>query len=104
MVREGRLDHGLIHAPGQALIAGDIEAVAPAEDDATYLAADPLAGDGLKFEGPENDAREEAIVGRLIADDPLSVVVLGLEHDLSRHIEKLGGCEYVKVYVDGVEY
>ncbi|HWB08764.1 MAG TPA: hypothetical protein VG826_06055 [Pirellulales bacterium] len=103
LVREGELDYGLIGAAGQALIAGDIEVVSPAEEQAPYRAVNPLASEGLKVEGPENDAREEAIVRRLAAKGPLSVVVLGLEHDLSRHVQKLGDCEYLKVYVEGLE-
>jgi hypothetical protein len=63
-----------------------------------------LAGEGVvlgALEGPANDAREEAIARRLAASGPLAVVVLGQGHDLSRHVEKLGNCEYLKVYVRG---
>ena len=88
-------------AVAQALAAGELKDVAPAEDEAAYKHADPFAGDRVAFEGAANDAREAAIVRRLVARGPLSVVVLGGAHDLSRHVEALGDCEYLRVFVEG---
>jgi hypothetical protein len=102
-VREGKLDPGLIGAAGQALIAGDIVVVAPADEESPYLRPDPFNTGRFKLDGPANDAREEAIVRRLASKGPLSVIVLGVEHDLSKHVEKRGDCEYLKVYVEGFE-
>jgi hypothetical protein len=104
LVEKGRLDPALIGAAGQALIAGHIDAVLPAEDEAAYLAADPFAGEGVALAGQANDARESAIVRRLVASGPLSVIILGAAHDLSRHVDKIGGCEYLKVYVEGLPF
>jgi hypothetical protein len=103
LVKKGTLEPFRVGAVGQALIAGDIEAVAPAENEAAFTAANPLTDDGVALEGTANDAREEAIARRLAASGPLAVVLLGAAHDLSRHVEELGDCEYLKVYGDGVE-
>lgn len=86
-----------IGAAGQMLRLGEIDAVEPADDESAYRRADPLATG--TFDGPENDDRERAIVERLIAGGPLSVVVLGAAHDLSRHVPP--GVEYLRVFVDG---
>ncbi|HWB11534.1 MAG TPA: hypothetical protein VG826_20050 [Pirellulales bacterium] len=98
-VEHGQLDPAWIGAAGQALLERSIEKVLPAEDYAAYRAANPLAGNGLMFEGLEN-ARELAITTCLSRDGPLAIVVLGGWHDLSRHAEGLG-CGYMKVWVDG---
>jgi hypothetical protein len=104
LVKKGTLEPFRLGAAGQALIAGDIEAVAPVEDEAAFTAANPLTDDGVTLEGPGNESREAAIVRRLAASGPLAVVVLGAAHDLSSDVEELGDCEYLKVYVDGVEH
>jgi len=57
---------------------GNLREVVPAEKEAAFIAADPLAGDMHVFEGPANDAREATIVQRLLEGGPLSVIVLGL--------------------------
>lgn len=86
-------------AVGQAMLAGYID-VAAAEDEAAYRAADPFAGDEVRFGGPANDAREAAIVRRLVASGPLSVVVLGGRHFLSQQVRAIGDCEYLRVTVE----
>lgn len=101
LVQKGTLPREAVGAAGQALLLGYIDAVEPAEDEAAYLAANPFAGNSVSFGGPANDRREEAIVRRLVKSGPLSVVVLGAAHDLSRHVEQLGGVEYLRVFVEG---
>jgi hypothetical protein len=88
-----------IGAAGRALVMGQLDAVEPAEDEVAYRRADPFAAGAVTFDGPANDDRERAIVERLIASGPLSVVVLGAAHDLSRHLPP--GTEYLRVFVDG---
>lgn len=88
-------------AVAQLLVAGDLEGVAAAEDEAAYEQANPLAGDSVVLDGPANDAREAAIVRRLIDSGPLSVIVLGGAHDLSEHVRAVGDCEYLRVFVEG---
>lgn len=90
-----------IDAAGQALLAGDIESVLPADDEAAFEAANSVIDDGVKFDASANDAREAAIVRRLAENGHLAVVILGVGHDLSKHATDQG-CDYIKVYVDGL--
>jgi len=80
---------------------GNLREVVPAEKEAAFIAADPLAGDMHVFEGPANDAREATIVQRLLEGGPLSVIVLGATHDLSDEVRAVGNCEYQRVFVAG---
>lgn len=88
-------------AAAQAWIAGDIEELRAAEDEIASERAKAEAVGHLVFDGPANDAREAAIVKRLLAGGPLAVIVLGGDHDLSPHIRKIPDCEYLRVFVDG---
>ena len=90
-----------IGAAGQALVAGELAGVKPAEDEAAYRAANAFGGGGVAFEGAANEAREAAMARRLVASGPLSIVVLGGAHDLSRHVREIGDCEYLRVFVEG---
>lgn len=90
-----------IDAAGQALLAGDIESVLPADDEAAFEAANPDTDDDVKLDAAANDAREAAMVRRLAESGPLAVVLLGVGHDLSKHAKERG-CDYIKVYVDGL--
>lgn len=90
-----------IDAAGQALVAGDIDSVLPAEDEAAFEAANLVTDEGVKFDAAANHVREAAMVRRLAEGGPLAVVVLGVGHDLSKHA-KDQGCDYIKVYVDGL--
>ncbi|HJT35113.1 MAG TPA: hypothetical protein VJ783_24005 [Pirellulales bacterium] len=72
----------------------------PAEDGEAYASADPFKGDRLTFGGPANDAREAAIVRRLLRAGPLAIVVLGGAHDLSDEIRAAGDAEYLRVTVE----
>jgi hypothetical protein len=86
-------------AAAQALIAGDIKELAPAEDESAHERAAIEAVGQLVFDGPANAAREAAIVRRLIESGPLSVIMLGGDHDLSTHVRAIPGCEYLRVFV-----
>jgi hypothetical protein len=87
-------------AVARCLAAGELDDVAAAEDEAAYAAANPISGEGVDFHGPANSAREAAIVRRLVASGPVSVVVLGGAHDLSEAVRAVGGCEYLRVWVE----
>lgn len=95
-----------IGAAGQLLAAGELAEALPAEDESVYEQADPLAGTAgrLIFDGAANDARQTAIVRRLLDKGPIAVVVLGADHDLSDQVRQLGRgrCEYVRVKVSGM--
>lgn len=103
-----RVDETLLRvgAAGQLLAAGELARVLPAEEEAAYKQADPLAGsDGeLTFAGRANDERQAAIVKRLLASGPLAIVMLGGGHDLSEQVRQLSGgrCEYLRVRVSGM--
>lgn len=94
-----------IGAAGQLLAAGELAEVLPAEDEIAYEQANPLTDDGeLRFDGRANDARQAAIVRRLLDGGSLAVVVLGGDHDLSDQVRQLRGgrCEYIRVRVGGM--
>ena len=61
-------------------------------------AADPTKN-GFRFEGPENQAREVAMVRRLLASiEPVKVVVLGADHDLGNEIKAVcPSCRYERI-------
>ena len=88
-------------AAAQAMLAGDIGELRAAEDEITSERARVEAVTHLVFDGPANDAREAAIVQRLVASGPLAVIVLGGDHDLSRHVRAIPDCEYLRVFVEG---
>jgi hypothetical protein len=84
-------------ASAQALVAGEIDEIVPAEDERAFEAAGQEARE-LIFDGPANLERERAIVRRLMADE-VSVVILGGDHDLSDVVPV--GVEYLRVTVEG---
>lgn len=88
-------------AAAQAFLAGHIEELRAAEDESASERAKIEAVGHLVFDGPANEAREAAIVHRLIESASLAVVVLGGDHDLSKHVREVPGCEYLRVFVDG---
>jgi hypothetical protein len=94
-----------IGAAGQLIVAGELAEILPAEDEAAYERADPLAGDraGPVFDDAANEEREAGIVRKLLAAGPLAVVVLGGAHDLSDQVRRQGGgkCQYIQVMVNG---
>lgn len=105
---DDRIDETVLRvgAAGQLLAAGELARVLPAEEEAAYEQADPLAGgDGeLIFAGRANDERQAAIIKRLLASGPLAVIVLGGGHDLSEQVRQIGGgrCEYLRVTASGM--
>ena len=73
--------------PGQLLIDGHIKAVVPAEDAKAFEAANPVQADGrIVFDEKANEAREDAIVTRMMKASGTAVLVLGGSHDLSDNV------------------
>jgi hypothetical protein len=71
-----------IGVPGQLLIDGYIKAVIPAEDAKAYEAANPVQADGrIVFDEKANEAREDAIVKKMMKMSGTAVLVLGGSHD-----------------------
>jgi hypothetical protein len=81
-------------APGAMLIAGEIDAMLPADDADAHRAADPVKGEKLEFDEAANKAREDEIVKLLLAHKH-AVIVLGGEHDLADNLPV--SVEYVRV-------
>jgi hypothetical protein len=70
-----------IGVPGQLLIDGHITAVVPAEDTTAFEAANPVQSDGqVVFNEKANEAREDAIVKRMMKASETAVIVLGGSH------------------------
>lgn len=87
-------------AAGQLLMAGELEDVLPVEDAQLYEKANPLSKEGHIELKPETiEAREDAMVKKMLDGGPFAFVVLGGGHDLSDNIERLSGgtCEYLTV-------
>lgn len=86
-------------AVGQLLMAGDVD-VLPLDDEALMDAADPTKN-GWQFDGPENAAREAAMVRKLLAGGPVVVAVLGSGHDLADEIKAANPqAEYRRIDVE----
>lgn len=83
-------------AVGQLVMTGEIE-VLPLDDEALMDAADPTKN-GWRFDGADNDAREAAMVKRLLAGGPVVVVVLGQAHDLRS--ELVAACPTCRLEVE----
>jgi hypothetical protein len=68
-----------------------------APSDGRPVAAGGKAGVG----GPEQRAREDAMVRAALAQRPFALVVLGGGHDLTESVRRVAGadCEYVRVAV-----
>ena len=95
---EYQTDLMLIGAPGQLLIEEKIEAVLPAEEAEAYEAANPLKDGKFVFDEKANEAREHAIVRRVLAGTARTqLLVLGGSHDLSDNVPD--NCEYIRVAV-----
>lgn len=73
-----------VGAVGQLMMTGEVD-VLPLDDEALMDAADPTKND-WRFDGPENDAREAAMVKRLLSGGPVVVAVLGQAHELRNEL------------------
>lgn len=95
---EYQTDLMLIGAPGQLLIDEKLEAVLPAEEAEAYKAANPLKDGKFVLDEKANEAREDAIVRRVLTGTARNqILVLGGAHDLSLNVPD--DCEYIRVAV-----
>ena len=82
-------------------MAGELDAVHPADDPELHRAADPFTKDGIEIDAEANERRKDGIA-RLLLAQSLAVVVLGGEHDLADNLP--ASVEYVRVamraYID----
>lgn len=88
-----------IGAPGRLYTIGELEDLLPLEDEAAYKAANPLGGT-VRFDPAAIEARQDAMLGRMLGGGPFAFVVLGGANDLADNARKLrrGDVEYVKVW------
>lgn len=84
-LRGKRLQLGAI---GQLMLTGELKGVEPLDNAGLMEAADPTKN-GLRFNGPENTAREKERARRLVNAGPVSVVILGAAHNLEPEIKRL---------------
>jgi hypothetical protein len=101
-----RLELLRIGTAGRLLMAGELAAVLPIENDAPFEAANPVGKDGsVTLDAKKNERREDAQVRNLLKGGPLVVVVLGGAHDLTDNIIRLADekCRYVSVTTHGFE-
>jgi hypothetical protein len=87
-------------AAGRLLIAGELEDVLPLDDETALDASRPVTPAGrVKLDKEKVRAREETQVRLLLAGDPVAVIVLGGDHDLSQPLRSLteGRAEYLRV-------
>ena len=97
---EYRLDRLQIGAAAQLFLSGALQNLRPAENPKLYSAADPVMADGtLAFDEWRNAAREDAIVRELLAAGPVSLIVLGGDHDFADNAHRIscGTCEVLTV-------
>jgi len=83
-------EHRLLElgAPGRLLLSGELAEVLPLDDQDALDAANPVspAGD-VRIEPAALLAREQAIVRVLLDSEPVTVIVLGAAHDLTRALQ-----------------
>lgn len=94
---ESPLEYG---AAGRLAVAADVK-VLPLDDDLLLAAARPTAADDdrLRIDPAALEARHDAQVQAALASGPVSVLILGGEHDLSASVRRLDGgtAEYMRV-------
>jgi len=104
--RRGGRELGLrVGAAGQLVAEGKLKRVLPIEDAGALKAANPVSEDGeVRVDEKLQEAREDAMVRRLLKVRGLAVVVLGGGHDLSDNVRRLGDgrCEYVRLRREGI--
>lgn len=76
-----------IGAAGQLMVAEMLEAL-PAEGD-DFRKANPIQGGRFDLDKAANEAREDAIVKRLLTVEGTAVLVLGGAHDLADNVRRL---------------
>jgi hypothetical protein len=88
-------------AAARLLAEGDLADVLPLDDAALLEAARPVAASGkAALGGPEQQAREDAIVRNARSRGPVALVILGGGHDLTGSVRRVRpDCEYVRVAV-----
>ena len=97
MIGEQRQRRLRIGAAATLMMRGELAEIVPLDDDETHRAAYPLRGDRVVLSPADTTAREAAMVVRLIAShEPVSVIVLGMGHDL-KSLLKRRGIEYRRV-------
>ena len=94
-IREDLLQLG---APGRLLMAGELDAVLPADDAKLLDAADPVNDGKIEFNSEAGRAREEGMV-RLLLKQKEAVVVMGGAHDLANNLP--AAVEYVRAKTRG---
>jgi hypothetical protein len=72
------------------------------EDPELYSLANPVKGTQIVFDEKANEKREDAII-RTLLSHPVSVIILGGDHDLADNVRPLGGrsCELIVVTPKG---
>jgi hypothetical protein len=93
-----------VGAPGRLLMAGEIDAVLPLDDEGFLDKANPVTAEGeVRFHRGRVRAREDFMVGQALAHGPVAVIILGGSHDLSPSVRRLGKgkCEYLRVTLRG---
>ena len=94
-----------IGAAGRLLITGEVKNVLPLEEDGAIENSKPITSDGrVSLNADKIDARQDAQLRVLRRGNPVSVIVLGGAHDLSRAIRRAGSkCEYLRVTTKRLE-
>lgn len=72
------------------------------EDPELYKQANPVKGDQIVFDAKANEKREDAMVRQLLTQ-PVSVVIMGGDHDLADNVRRIGdgACELIVVTPKG---
>lgn len=83
-------------AAGKLALNGEIE-VLPLEDAEAFAASNPVAGETVIFDQLAIEAREDAQV-RILLAEPVAVIILGGDHDLSDNLD--ARAEYIRVEVE----
>lgn len=88
-------------AAARLVMTGELKTLLPAEDSKAMEAANPVRADGsVVFDKKADEAREVAIVKKLLKADGVVVIILGGGHDLTDNIKRAGGgCKYERAAV-----
>lgn len=87
-LREERLQLGAV---GQLIREGSFDSVLPLESTATLDAANPVTSEGkIQFDTAAVKAREVEMARRIAVGDPVAIVLLGGDHDLTEALKTTG--------------